>query len=165
MARGGKGQIAIAAIGLVLLLQGACSSPSRETTLRSIRFVDSAIFDDQLSASLAAQHDQVTVRFEGDEVSVNGLPPRFDAWLVYVARKAGGTVELRPDPELAAARGVETLALSLVMGAYQAVQRSMLYRPARGYDIAVYHEPGGTRITRAVFVRKTEAAAGEREQE
>jgi hypothetical protein len=140
----------VATIALALSCAG---SPQPSAPVRSLVFLDSQQFDDQLREALKQSVPDVTVKFQGTSVTVNQIPARLDRWLYAISSRKGGSVELLPDPERPATRAVEVMAaLSLVTGAYQWIREEMVYRPAQNWNAIAYYDPGGDVLTRVVFV-------------
>jgi hypothetical protein len=141
-------------LALSLVLSVACAAtPAADAPVRSLVFVDSQQFDDQLRAALSQEVPDVTVSFHGESVTVNRVPERLDRWLYAISSRSGGSVQLQPDPERAASRAIGIMAaLSLASGAYRWVREEIAYRPARHWNAIAYYEPGGEALTRVVFV-------------
>lgn len=144
-------------LGFVVLTAvfGCSSSVETRASQLEIQFVDSRLFDDELQSALARGYDQVTVRFAGSDVTLNRIPERIDHWLYLVSKRYDGTVDVEVDPEVAGGRGIGVgSVVSLAVGAYSSLMERIYYRPARNYNIIVYHAPGDARVTRVVFARR-----------
>ena len=144
-------------LALVAPLALSCAHTAEgEPAPAEVAFVDSKIFDDQLKASLTAGHEQVEVVFRGTDATVNNLPERISVWLETVTKREGARVVVLPDPDQPQGRGIESIALALVMGAYSLVHDATYYWPARSYDATVYYLDGPGTLTRIVFKRAPE---------
>ena len=128
----------------------ACAS--KPPVGNQLRFVDSKIWEDQLRQALASDEKEVTVVFEGHDVTVNALPDRLDAWLYTISKRSGGKVDFLPDPALPATRNPIALALSFGLTGYKFAAEEYHYFPARDYNAIVYHDPTTGTLTRVVFV-------------
>lgn len=138
---------------LVAALLTACASSGGGEAGDELIFLDSQIFDARLHDSLDAGHPDVTVAFEGADVTANQLPERIDRWL-YTIAQSDGTVALEPDPDLPAGRGLIGIAITMTIGAYKFVRETAFYWPARSYHATLYHVPDGSQLTRVVFTRR-----------
>lgn len=122
-----------------------------------VPFLDSVTFDDRLADALKSGAPVVVVRFLAP-VSVEALPERLDRWLHAVARRYDGAVTVVPDSSQPATRDAIDLGVSLVLKTYAAIQKQLLYRPARDYDVTVYVLPADNAVSRVEFRRKRSAS-------
>lgn len=141
-------RLPMAGLLLALACAGGPPPPSQLT------FVDSKIFDDQLSTSLAAEHPIVTITFVGTDVTVNRIPERLDTWLYVLVDRYEGQIQMTPDPSATMGKGIEGVAVGLAIGAYKFATERLYYRPIGNYNATVYFIPASGAITRIVFQHK-----------
>ena len=123
----------------------------------TVSFFDVSHFDKQLSGAMSHGVTAVMVTFEAP-ASVNGIPERLNKWL-SVIEKNGGTVELQPDPDYPAITqrgvfGIVPVVLGALAAIYEAIENTVLYGPAKGYNATVYYIRGSGVMTQVVFSRK-----------
>jgi hypothetical protein len=142
----------LARISMLLALLSCASDPPPPPL--QLNFIDSKLFDDQLHDALAAEPSSVTVNFTGQDVTVNRIPERLDVWLYLLVDRYEGKIQMTPDPSAAMGKGLEGLAVGLVMGAYEFGTERLFHRPIQFYDATVYFIPASGALTRVVFQRK-----------
>lgn len=117
----------------------------------TIQFLNSNIFDRQLSRALDNQHPTVKVTFP-IAFTTNEIPERIDKWLVAV-EDYEGTVDVAPEQ---IERGLfDNLVASLIKGIYKKIKEKILYSPAKNYNVTVYYEPRTGNVTRVMFLNKS----------
>ncbi len=119
-----------------------------------LKFIDSGTFDRKLSMALRKVPQTFTTTFVGT-VTTNHIPERLDKWFSMV-EKHGGTVDVEPEKEELAKRGLIGEAISLVVGAYNFMKEKAIYSPVQRYNVTIFYKKGTGEITRVVFNRKDE---------
>ncbi|MCB1890146.1 MAG: hypothetical protein KDH20_21255 [Rhodocyclaceae bacterium] len=141
---------------LAMMLAACASTPTPPKT--EISFIDSRIFDDELSDALSAGLEEVTVTTEAG-VTLGNIPERMDKWL-YAVRDADNPVEAKPK-EGAAYRSIGLVALlqAIATGTYEFLRDSVTYYPARNYRATLLYDKATGRVEQVVFaaVRGDEA--------
>lgn len=117
-------------------------------------FLDLTGFDDDLSASLASQAEEVVIEFPG-RTTLNDLPKRLDPWLSTV-KDSGGQVSAYPVVEQGEerSRGIVGILIDVATKAHEAYEYKEKLEPAKAYDVQLdYHEETG-RVVQARFIHK-----------
>ncbi|MEQ9487605.1 MAG: hypothetical protein RIM72_01290 [Alphaproteobacteria bacterium] len=117
-------------------------------------FLDLTGFDDDLSASLASQAEEVVIEFPG-RTTLNDLPKRLDPWLSTV-KDSGGQVSAFPVVEQGEerSRGIVGILIDVATKAHEAYEYKEKLEPAKAYDVQLdYHEDTG-RVMQARFIHK-----------
>lgn len=139
-----------------LLLSCAPQNPvAGVEALKEVNFLDSSSFDRKLSASLSANQPQVDVVFPAT-ITLNNIPERMDKWLSKV-EKFGGKVEIQAEPELG--RELFSTIFSLFVKAYEVIEETVIYSPAKKYNVMVYYKAKTGIVTKMAFVRKADLPA------
>lgn len=125
---------------LAALLVGSCATTSPKTQMT---FMDIKAFDTDLSASMSASTDPITVAVTGG-ITVNNMPERLGNWLSVV------DIELNPKTKsLAWAQLFEGL-----LEISEWLKEKLLYGQAGKYNATVFHDPETGKIHKVVFSRK-----------
>lgn len=118
-----------------------------------VTFLDSKLFDGQLSKELGGDNDAVEIDFLG-KVSLNSIPQRIDRWISIVGEK--GAVNLKPAEQTLKPKFL----FDIVELIYTGVQRSNEERmldPVRQYDAVIFYSvdnAGEPRIEKIVFNKR-----------
>lgn len=150
----------LAALAAALLL-AACATGSAPPKSH-ITFMDSRIFDDELSDALDAGLDEVTVE-TGAGVTLGHIPERMDKWL-YTVRDADRQVVAQPSQGTAyRSIGLAALLQAIATGTYGWLRDSITYSPARNYDATLIYDKASGKVERVVFraVAPAQAATAE----
>lgn len=118
---------------------------------QEVQFLDSGSFDRKLSSALAADQPQVSVLFPA-AITLNNIPERLDKWLGKV-EKFGGTVEIQAEPE--PGRGLISEIFGLFIKAYDAIEETVIYSPAKNYNVMICYKAQTGLVTRVNFDHKT----------
>ena len=133
-------------------------APVPEGKRAKVIFLDSKMFDGQLSKELGAENDTVEVDILG-KISLNRIPERMDRWISLVAEK--GSVNIK-----AADQGLKPkFIFDLVQMVYAGVQHNneeRMLEPAHKYDATIFYSidsTGESKIEKIVFVKRKQAPA------
>ena len=119
--------------------------------IQGIQFLNSDIFDRQLSRALSSKEPTVKVTFP-IAFTTNEIPERIDKWLVAV-EDYGGTIDVQPEQ---IERGLlDNLVASFIKGVYEKIKEKLMYIPAKNYNATVYYEPRTGNVTRVMFLKKS----------
>ena len=119
--------------------------------IQTIQFLNSNIFDKQLSKALSNKEPTVKVTFP-IAFTTNEIPERVDKWIVAI-QDYEGTIDVKPEQ---IERGLlDNLVRSLINGIYEKIKEKLLYSPARNYNATVYYEPRTGNVTRIMFLKKS----------
>jgi predicted component of type VI protein secretion system len=121
-----------------------------------IAYVDSDVFDKQLSRALSEGLPEVTVTATAP-FGVDNVPKRFDRWLTK-ADEFGSRITLEAEPETEVTRNFLSKLYSLTFGALFG-GRDKLYEPVKNYDLKVFYQKSSGHVTRMVFTDKASADA------
>ena len=117
----------------------------------TIGFLDSTIFDKQLSRALSSKESTVKVTFP-IAFTTNEIPERIDKWLVAI-QDYEGTIDVQPEQ---VERGLlDDFVKSLINGIYERIKEKLLYSPAKNYNATVFYEPRTGNVTRVMFLKKS----------
>lgn len=135
------------------LLLAACSTTpgaGGADAPATVTFLDSRIFDESLSRSLAAGHKEVTVETQAG-VSIDRIPERMDKWL-YTVSEANHKVVAQPKetPQMRSI-GLVALIQAIATGTYGWLRENMTYAPARKYDATLIYDKATGNVERIVF--------------
>ncbi len=138
----------LSALLLALLLAACASAPKPPKS--EISFIDSRIFDEELSDALSAGLKEVTVTTEAG-VTLGNIPERMDKWL-YAIRDADNPVVAKPR-EGTAYRSIGLVALlqAIATGTYEFLRESVTYYPARNYRATLLYDKATGRVDQVVF--------------
>ena len=137
------------AVLLLALTVCACASVPKPPKSQ-IAFIDSRIFDEELTDALTAGLPEVTVETDAS-VTLGHIPERMDKWL-YAVREADNPVVARPTQEpLVRSIGLVALLQAIATGTYEFLRESMTYYPARNYQATVLYDKPTGRVERVVF--------------
>ncbi|MCB1895734.1 MAG: hypothetical protein H6945_12285 [Zoogloeaceae bacterium] len=135
---------------LLACLLAACAGRPSGPPQQNIAFIDSRIFDDELSRSLQAGFDEVTVETDAS-VTLAQIPERMDKWL-YTVREADHPVVARPTGQpLTRSIGLVALLQAIATGTYDWLRESLTYSPARNYDATLIYDKDSGRVEKVVF--------------
>jgi len=145
---------------LASLLLAGCAGRPAAPPKETVSFLDSRVFDDELSRSLGAGLDEVTVE-TGAGVTLSDIPERMDKWL-YAVREADHPVVAKPK-EGTAYRSIGLVALlqAIATGTYEWLRESLTYAPARNYDATLIYDKSTGQVERIVFRAIQNPAASE----
>ncbi len=120
-------------------------------------FIDAKLFDQNLSDSMSAESQKITVNMVGN-VSINNMPERMSKWLGAVADKRGRVTVMA-----AAKDGSEasyTKSLTLIVGIlptiYDWLKKELWYGAAMSYDAKVIYDPDTGQVNKVEFTKKKE---------
>lgn len=121
---------------------------ARDSTAAPLPFIDSNLFDDDLSTHLEQHPPEMVVATHGG-ITVNQLPPRLDRWLGAV-KDSGGSVRAYDldNPS----RGLFGVVLDIAFAVAGQASATRLYRSAAQYDVLIDYHAGDGRIERLRFV-------------
>ena len=111
-------------------------------------FLDSRIFDDDLSSSMSAESPEITVNVPVG-FNLNEIPERFDRWL-YSVKESGGTVVAKPENP---SRGLVSAAIDVVVAIVEKIDEMQLYQPSEQYNATLLYREDGT-VSKVVFDRR-----------
>lgn len=126
---------------------GAVASSSADEPAQLV-FLDSRIFDEELSDAMSDETSKIVVQVPG-AFSLNDIPERMDRWL-YAVKDGGGKVAAEPENP---SRGLVSAAIDLVVTLVGKIDEIRLYRPAQDYDATLLYREDGT-VTRILFDRR-----------
>lgn len=138
----------ILAAAAAVALAGCAGTPDKPPSDR-ISFLDSRVFDDELSRALAAGLPEVTVETSAG-VSLDRVPERMDKWL-YAVREADHPVVAKPNKPLTRSIGLVALLQAIATGTYEWLRDSVIYHPARKYDATLLYDSATGRVEKIVF--------------
>ncbi len=119
--------------------------------IQTIQFLNSNIFDKQLSRTLSSKEPTVKVTFP-IVFTTNEIPERIDKWLVAI-QDYEGTIDVQPEQ---VERGLlDDFVKSLINGIYERIKEKLLYSPAKNYNATVFYEPRTGNVTRVMFLKKS----------
>ena len=135
---------------VLAILLAACAGRPSAPPQQKIAFMDSRIFDDELSRSLQAGFDEVTVETDAS-VTLAAIPERMDKWL-YTVREADHPVVAKPSKQpLTRSIGLVALIQAIATGTYDWLRESLTYSPARNYDATLIYDKDSGRVEKVVF--------------
>lgn len=118
---------------------------------QGMTFMDSRLFDSQLSKELDAGKESVEVDVLG-KMSLSALPDRLDKWITRVGET--GSVEVRENNTRT--RNFFGL-IPMIFSGFKALSEERTLGPAKNYDMSILYRrdaSGDTLIERIVFKRK-----------
>lgn len=132
----------------LLLISGCTHTPTTAKHSENLRFMDTDVFDKNLSSSMSADTEIINVAITGD-VSINQIPNRLGNWLSAVVNKQG-QVEVEPET-----RSLELGAiLALLPVAYQYLKKEILYGDAEDYNATIFYDPDTGLVNQVVFTKR-----------
>lgn len=116
-----------------------------------LSYLDQDYFDQALATFMKEERSEITLSFS-KKFSTEQVPERLDKWLSAVAG-AGGSVQLKPNPDL---KGAKLTLLDMIYATYtlyETVQANLMYQPAGNYNAALIYTPDarGTIVEKVVF--------------
>ncbi|MCP4696682.1 MAG: hypothetical protein GY862_07520 [Gammaproteobacteria bacterium] len=132
---------------LVVLLFSACMT-NPPAPAGKIAFLDTDIFDKQMSSSMSANLDTIEVAAISP-FSVNRIPERLGKWLSTVNEGEGTIIT---EPKTRSFIGV----LSALPPVFVYVKDRMLYGPGENYNATIHYNPKSGLIEKVVFSSKTQ---------
>jgi hypothetical protein len=111
-------------------------------------FLDSRIFDEDLSASMSGESPTVTVNVAVG-FNLNDIPERFDSWF-YSVKQSGGTVVAKPENP---SRGLVSAVIDVVVAIAEKIDEMRLYQPSEQYNATLLYREDGT-VSKVVFDRR-----------
>lgn len=113
---------------------------------KEIDFIDSSVFDNQLSSAMLKATQEITV-FPVAGMTVNEIPERLNKWLSAVSNYGG---DIRVEPRSRSMGLLMEMAESL----FKMVQEEMTYRQAGQYDAVIYYREDDGKIEKVLFTRR-----------
>lgn len=149
---------------LATFLSG-CTGAQREAERESrnkLTFMDSAIFDKNLSRAMRAEEEEIEV-LGLVKFTPNNIPERLDKWF-YVIDENGGEVEaVRLSPRNQGIFG--EIIIHIIIRAYENIRQKILYGPAKNYNATLYCRPDEGAVEKIIFShKKTDAGRGKVEE-
>jgi len=134
---------------LAACLISACASTQKtQEELEKVTFIDVDIFDQDVSASMSAETEEITVSMLAP-VSINQMPERLSKWLNVVSKK-GGHIEITPKPMGKSA----TWLLGLLPFVMPHLKEEWLYGAATDYNAKIFYQPDTGKVEKVVFTQK-----------
>jgi hypothetical protein len=134
------------------------AKPATEVKRARVTFLDSKLFDGQLSKELDAGNDAVEIDFLG-KVSLNNIPQRIDRWISIVGEK--GAVNIKPAEQALKPKFLFDIVELIYTGVQRSNEEKML-DPVRQYDAVIFYAldaSGEPRIDKIVFSRRKQISA------
>lgn len=154
--------VLIACLALSACETNPPAKSAQEDAVPIVAFIDADKFDHQLSASLSAQMNEITVPFY-DKVSPNNMPERMKAWVNQV-EKSGGKIQMT---EPTSSSGVTAKNPFLIFSMINAIrtlslleqknEKAKLLASAKGHDVKIllaYNAQNEVVIDKIVFAKK-----------
>lgn len=113
-----------------------------------LEFLDSRIFDEELSSFMSEDTREITVNMPVG-FHLNDIPERLDPWF-YEIKQNGGKVVARPENP---SRGIVSAVIDVVVAVFEMVDEATLYGPSEDYDATLLYREDGT-VKRIVFERR-----------
>jgi hypothetical protein len=115
-------------------------------------FLDSRIFDENLSGTMYGESQKITIDVPAG-FTLNEIPERFDRWL-YAVKESGGKVVAKPEnpPKT---RGIVSAVIDVVVAIAGKLDEMRLYQPSQQYDATLLYKEDGT-VSKVVFQRRGE---------
>jgi len=127
----------------------ACASTQKtQEELEKVTFIDVDIFDQELSASMSAETEEITVSMLAP-VSINQIPQRLSKWLNVVSKR-GGHVEITPK----SMNKSPTWLLNLLPFVIPPLKEEWLYGAAMDYNAKIFYQPQTGQVEKVVFTKK-----------
>lgn len=130
-----------------------------ESAQRHMTFLNSRIFDRDLSKAMATKVQHVVIDVAGS-FSLDVIPERMEKWLVAV-QDSDGQVQAQalPSPDQVATRSAALIALVQVAVSYfqekqVEAKEKALYAPARAYHARLFYQQETGSVTRVTFHRR-----------
>ena len=149
--------LAIAVTGLACA-EGGGNRPGTDATSQQasqvaegpvqLAFLDSRIFDEELSSSMSDESPKITVNVPVG-FDLNDIPERFEPWL-YAIKEGGGEVVAKPENP---SRGLVSAAIDIVVAIFEKIDEMRLYQPSEYYDATLLYSEDGT-VSKVVFIRR-----------
>ncbi len=111
-------------------------------------FLDSRIFDEDLSSSMSGESSKITVNVPVG-FNLNDIPERFDAWF-YSVKQSGGKVVAKPENP---SRGLVSAVIDVVVAIAEKIDEMRLYQPSEHYNATLLYREDGT-VNKVVFDRR-----------
>ncbi|MBE9562989.1 MAG: hypothetical protein IMF12_09030 [Proteobacteria bacterium] len=146
---------------LTIIFISSCASDPAKTNneLENLRFIDVDTFDQDLSKSMEADTEAITISMIGN-VSVNKIPERLGRWLNVVTSKTG-KVDFEPttppkpvDEKTTGSLSVAAI-ISLLPTAYDLLKDEFSYSSATNYNAIIYYKPDSGLLETIVFRKKS----------
>ncbi|OQY55965.1 MAG: hypothetical protein DRR08_13195 [Candidatus Parabeggiatoa sp. nov. 2] len=139
---------------LAALLFSGCvaSTPTKtQSELENLSFMDTSVFDQNLSESMSADTENINVAITGP-VSINQIPKRLGKWLSMVVDKQG-RVNVEPKTNTKVLGAV----LGLLPTAYSFLKEEWSYGSVVNYNATIFYEPETGLIKKVVFTKRRDA--------
>lgn len=130
------------------------SKPVEAMPPEPLVFMDSWVFDQDLSSNLNGSHDNIEVSTRA-KMTLNDIPDRMDKWLSKV-KETGGTVQAQAieSENGTKTRGIFSVLIDVVLFFVGRAKEEVTFGPAEQYDATLhFDEPTGI-IKRVVFTRR-----------
>jgi len=132
----------------LLLISGCTHTPTTAKHSENLSFMDTDVFDKNLSSSMSADTETISIAITGD-VSINQIPNRLGNWLSAVVDKQG-QVEVEPK--------TRSLGLAAIFGllpaAYQYLKKEFLYGDAEDYNATIFYDRDTGLVNKVVFTKR-----------
>lgn len=147
-------------LAAALVLAGCAGAPTTASLAEpaTLSFLDSRIFDANLSRALAAGYKEVTVETPAG-VTLNSIPERMDKWLYAVSDANNKVVsQARQDIQMRSI-GLVALIQAIATGTYGWLRDEITYAPAKNYDATLVYDKETGNVEKIVFSAIDKAAA------
>ncbi|MDM8569194.1 hypothetical protein QUF50_06755 [Thiotrichales bacterium HSG1] len=143
---------------LTIISISSCVSNSTKENLGNLRFIDVDTFDQELSESMIANTETITVSMIG-KVSVNAIPKRLGRWLSVVIAKDGQVdFKTTTKPKPVNERTTGSLPIGIIVGvlptAYDFFKNEFSYGPAANYNAIIYYQSDSGLLEKLLFINK-----------
>lgn len=142
--------LSYAAVVLFVMSCSTAGPPKSLSELENVVFIDTNVFDKDLTDSMSAKVDTISVTPVGG-LSVNQIPERLNKWLAAISDK-NGKVDI--EPKAPATRSL-TFLIGLLPMAYDYFKNTSSYGLAGDYNATIFYQPDSGHIERIEFVRKS----------
>lgn len=117
-----------------------------------LAFLDSRIFDEELSNSMSGGSPRITVDAPAG-FTLNKIPKRFDRWL-YSVEEGGGKVVAEPENS-EQMRGLVSAVIDVIVSIFEKIDEIRLYQPSQQYNATLLYREDGS-VKKVVFERRTD---------
>jgi len=132
----------------------AASAQAEKVTKEPVQlaFLDSRIFDEELSGSMSGGSSRITVEAPAG-FTLNKIPERFDRWL-YSVKEGGGKVVATPENP-SKTRGLVSAVIDVIVSIVEKIDEIRLYEPSQQYNATLLYREDGS-VKNVVFERRTD---------
>ena len=113
-------------------------------------FIDSRIFDEDLSRSMWDASPEITVNVPVG-FNLNKIPERVDRWL-YAVKESGGKVVAEPE-QPPRTRGLISALIEVIVAIFVKLDEMRLYSPSENYNATLLYREDGM-VSKVVFERR-----------